>query len=263
VKKIKIMSGWSNPGGSTVAFINLCTLLGRKGYDCTFYGPHEWHLDKCRGGTLEECSLNDPEERLIVHFLKLPRRPEVSKRVVLACHEKEVYTVKDVQPFWDNIVYVSNSQMFWQGVHGRVIPNVISKLIPSKDCGARVSAGVVGSIDRNKNTRESIIRALRDGCGTVKLYGAVTDEEYFEEEIKEFVDCGDAVLYGYVDNKQAMYDSLSKVYHSSLSETFNFIKVECQKTGTEYHGLDSSESGAEVWDDDQILEAWEEELELK
>ena len=55
-----------------------------------------------------------------------------------------------------------------------------------------------------------------------------------------------------------MYDSLTDVYHSSLSETFNLIKAECDLTGTLYHGLDSAESGAEYWDNDKILKAWKE-----
>ena len=134
-KKIKILSGWSAPGGSTVAFINLCNLFNERGYDCTFYGPHEWHLDKCKAGHLSECPIDynsEEGENLIVHYLKFPPNLPPQNKVILACHEKDVFPVKEQTPFWTDIVYVSNAQMFWQGVPGKVIPNVVSPLSPTK-----------------------------------------------------------------------------------------------------------------------------------
>ena len=44
--KIKIISGWSDTGGSTIAHINMCKEFIKAGYDAEFYGPHEWHLHK-------------------------------------------------------------------------------------------------------------------------------------------------------------------------------------------------------------------------
>ena len=125
--KIKILSGWSNPGGSTVAFVNLCNLFNERGYDCTFYGPHAWHIGKCKSAWLDECPLNEADERLIVHFLKLPARPVESESVILACHEQEVFPVKNLDCFWDETVFVSESQKSWHGTEGIVIPNVISE----------------------------------------------------------------------------------------------------------------------------------------
>jgi hypothetical protein len=40
---IKIISGWSNKGGSTIALIALTNALNAEGYETTFYGPHDWH----------------------------------------------------------------------------------------------------------------------------------------------------------------------------------------------------------------------------
>ena len=260
MSKIKIISGWSAPGGSTVAFINLCNLFNERGHDCTFYGPHEWHLNKCEAGILEECPLNEEGENLLVHFLKLPNRPELSNKVVLACHEKEIYPVKDLTPFWDDVVYVSNAQMFWQGVPGKVIPNVVADLSPSPvTLGV---AGIIGSVDPNKQTHVSIERAVKDGYEKILLYGNVTDPEYYDSKVKPLVEKHDVTMMGHVDSKQLIYDSITKVFHSSASETFNFIKAECEKTGTMYDGLDSAESGAEVWTNTQILKEWEECLNL-
>tara|TARA_R110002074_G_scaffold196401_1_gene363218 strand:+ start:1134 stop:1916 length:783 start_codon:yes stop_codon:yes gene_type:complete len=257
MQKIKILSGWSNPGGSTTSFINLCNMFNENGLDCTFYGPHTFPLGQCNFDLLENCAVNEEGEVLISHFLKLPERPEASKKVILACHEKEVYKVKDVKPFWDDIAYVSNSQMFWQGIPGTVIPNVITHLVKSEDSSKKL-AGVIGSIDKNKNTHVSIQRALDDGFDEVYLYGMVTDQEYYKESVEHYVTEGKAIIKGYEPSTQKVYDSLTDVYHSSLSETFNLIKAECDLTGTLYHGLDSAESGAEYWDNDKILKAWKE-----
>ena len=50
---IKIITGWSNRGGSTFAFINLTNKLNEYGYETILYGPHEWHLDKCKSDLLK------------------------------------------------------------------------------------------------------------------------------------------------------------------------------------------------------------------
>ena len=67
---IKIVSAWSNPGGSTVHFIDLCNLLNDNGFDCTFYGYHTWHLDKCKSGTFNNVYLEE-DDILISHFVKI------------------------------------------------------------------------------------------------------------------------------------------------------------------------------------------------
>jgi hypothetical protein len=253
--KIKILSGWSKPGGSTTSFINLCNLFNENGHDCTFYGHDPFPVGQCKYDSMENCAVNEEGEILIIHFLKIPERPEASKKVILACHEKNVFPIKNIKSYWDEVVYVSNSQMFWQGVPGTVIPNVLTPLNkPKDDIEKRV--GVIGSIDRNKNTHVSIQRALDDGFKKVHLYGLVTDQDYYREHVVKYVNDGKAYIHGYKTNPQEMYDSLTDVYHSSLSETFNLIKGECELTGTNYHGLDSAESGAEYWDNQGILKAW-------
>ena len=68
---VKIVSGWSNRGGSTFAFINLTNALNKAGYDTTFYGPHEWHLDKCKSGRMNEINIS------CIHILAftMPKKP--------------------------------------------------------------------------------------------------------------------------------------------------------------------------------------------
>lgn len=260
-KKIKILSGWSAPGGSTVAFINLCNLFNERGYDCTFYGPHEWHTKHCKGKSLHEAPLGEDGETVIAHYLKLPHRPEGSSKVVLACHEKEIFPVKDIPCFWDDVAYVSKSQMEWHDVSGTVIPNVIADLAPTQKMVLGV-AGIIGSVDENKQTHLSILRAVEDGYEKIYLYGKITNKDYYDKEVRPLVDKYKVTLLDHEDDKQRMYDSVSKVFHSSLSETFNFVKAECEKTGTLYDGLETAESGAEYWTNTKILKAWEKLLNL-
>ena len=270
-KKIKILSGWSDPGGSTVALINLCNLFNERGYDCTFYGPHQWHSHYCKGEPLNACPINEEDERLIVHYLKFPHRPENSGRVILACHEKDIYPVADQSKFWDSVAYVSESQKKWQSeretspaptnTEGVVIPNVLSDLYPSQDIVIG-TAGIIGSVDANKQTHLSIERAVKDGYKTILLYGNVTDQHYYNEYVEPLVKKHKVKMMGHEDNKQRMYDRITKVFHSSASETFNLVKAECLLTKTLYDGLDSSESGCELWTKTEILEAWKKLLNL-
>jgi hypothetical protein len=263
-EKIKILTGWSNAGGSTVSFINLCNLLNERGYDCTLYGPHAWHIGKCKSGWLNECPLNEVGERLIVHFLKIPARPTESEAVVLACHERpHWFNIKETECFWDETVFVSEGQKKDQGTEGIIIPNVVTGLSPNKVVVLGKPAGIIGSIDQHKNTHVSIERAIKDGHKEILLYGLVTEQDYYEKHVKSYVEDGTVTIKGHEDDKQKMYDSISCAYQSSKGETFNLIKAECKLTETPYHGLPSAESGADQsWTKSEILNAWKTALNL-
>lgn len=256
MSRIKILSGWSNVGGSTTAFINLCNLLNREGYDCTFYGPHDWHLDKCKSGKLEQCPVNEEGERLIVHFLKFPSRPEESKKVILSCHEKELYSVKHTKSFWDDIVFVSDTQKDWHETSGIVIPNitpVIMRSVRSEE-GPRV-AGIIGSIDRNKRTHVSIKRALDDGFEKIKLFGLIVDNLYWEEEVHPLVD-GDRVVFEEYSDKNNMYSQVDEVYLSSASECASLVATECYSLGIPFHGNENIDPVTEVLSSQEIFSKW-------
>ena len=83
----KIVSGWSNRGGSTFAFINLTNALNKAGYDTTFYGPHEWHLDKCKSGRMNEINMGK-NDKMIFHFIPLNSRPDVKKSFIILSRKK-------------------------------------------------------------------------------------------------------------------------------------------------------------------------------
>ena len=102
---VKIISGHTNPGGSTIAQINLCNLFNDRGLDAVFYGPHDWHLDKCRADKTANLELRS-DDHLIVHYLVMPEMPAVSGRVILSCHEKHNYPIVKIKRFWDGIHFV-------------------------------------------------------------------------------------------------------------------------------------------------------------
>tara|TARA_R110000796_G_scaffold60666_6_gene140506 strand:+ start:3276 stop:4058 length:783 start_codon:yes stop_codon:yes gene_type:complete len=256
--KIKLVSAWTQPGGSTVAHINLTNLLNDNGYDCTFYGPHDWHLDKCKSNPLDKCVL-EPDDILISHFIKVPDEVKV-KQHILYCHEKDIFPLKNIPlAQYDLIVFVSNLQKKWHSVNhpSVIIPPLVNK-VEWKNPNNKV-AGVVGSIDKNKQTHISIERALKDGYKKVLLFGELTDMPYYNKTVAKLVRSGKAVMMGHEDEREALYKQVSEVYHSSLSETYGLVEAECKLSGIPFNG---TSNGQEVLEKEEILERWKAILEL-
>ena len=264
---VRIVTGWSNPGGSTVAFINLCNLFNDNGIDCTFYGPQDWHLDKCQSRSLnkENPFIDNDKVNFIFHFLNTDLIPENLKKSIFSCHETNLYPLKEASlDKVDLIHYVSNFQRAWHSVNHpyKIIPNVLDDLKQEPKDSNEV-AGVIGSIDRHKQPHLSVLRAAEEGFSKIHLYGELTDERYFNTTLMPLIAKNKNIeieLMGHEDDKQAMYNSLAKVYHSSSRETFNYIKAECELTGTEYDSLESADANAEYWDKERILKTWMELL---
>jgi len=257
---IKILTGWSHPGGSTLAHINLCNLFNENGYECRLYGPHYWHLGKCKGDLLNTAEFSK-EDTVIAHWLATAEIPAFRK-FILSCHETNLFPLKEKKlDAFDFVHFVSEFQKEWQDVDfpSVVIPNVLSDLKESPlNTGA---AAVIGSIDEHKRTDLSIRRALDDGYEKVYVYGLVTDGDFFEKSVHSLLS-NTVEVKGYVEDKQVMYDSVDAVYHSSDRETFNYIKGECELTGVAYNGLDSADPNAEYLSSEDILDKWVNVLEL-
>tara|TARA_R110002051_G_scaffold8568_2_gene35607 strand:- start:8827 stop:9636 length:810 start_codon:yes stop_codon:yes gene_type:complete len=261
-KKVNIVTGYSNPGGSTIAFIRLINLLNENGYDATLYGPHPWHLDKCNAKDLKDFT-TDANSILISHYVKISH-DMICKKHILACHETGVFDlrrgIKEEMnlDLYDEIVFVSKSQQKWQGnPNGSiVIPNIVDDLEPVKSKMDPPVAGVVGSIDPNKQTHVSIKRAKDDGFEHIDILGDMADSKYFHTEVLPLLNRNIRYV-GFCQDRQSMYEGLTAVYHSSQRETFNFVKFECEQTGVKYCPLKSSETGAESWSKEDILKAWD------
>lgn len=254
--KIKIISGHSEKGGSTTAFIKLTNELNNLGYDVTFYGPHSWHIDKCKSGYLKEVVF-EQDDILITHFLNLGQRPNV-KKVILGLHEKNLYEVSKIKPFWDTVVFLNQKHReYHSNYHGiyEIIPNLTETLIHRKKSNLDRIAGIVGTIDMNKQTHLSIERALADGCEKIYLFGSITEQSYHENYVLPLL--SDKVIhFGFIENKQEMYDMVGRVYLSSISEVAPLVKQECSSTGTKFFGNSVTDSHDNSLNNEQILEKW-------
>jgi hypothetical protein len=258
-QKIKLVSSWTRPGGGTIANIGLTNLLNDNGYECTLYGPHDWHLNKCRGKDLNEFTCGK-EDILITHFIRLQQKVS-NKKHILSCHEKQMWPLNKMQAekklqIWryDAIHFVSELQKDWQNI---THPN-IHVVPPAVDTLSWISpqekiAGIVGSVDWNKQVHLSIERALKHGYTKIIIFGDVTDLPYFNEYISKYVNAGTVVLGGHEDDREALYGQVSEVFHSSLSETYGLVEAECRLAGIPFNG---KSNGQEVLPKEEILEKW-------
>jgi hypothetical protein len=247
--QVKLVSGWSNPGGSTLHHISLTNLLNANGFDCTFYGPHEWHMDKCKSAHISECKLT-VHDTLISHFIQVPTT-NVRKHI-LSCHETNLFPLDQVPTGgYDLIQYVSNSQREWHGINHpfKIIPPCVERIEWSSP--RNNTAGVVGSIDEHKQTHKAIEMAFSDGFDKVLLYGQITDLPYFEEYIQPLL--GRVEIRNHEDNKASLYGSVEAVYHASKRETYGLVEAECKAAGVPFRG---AENNPEILTDEEILERW-------
>jgi len=253
---IKIASGYTGPGGSTVALANLTNALNAVGVTCTLYGPHDWHLDRCRAARLEDLSL-EVDDRLITHFLPLQRRPNVAI-VLLASHEKGWFPISHIPRHWDRAVFLHEAHReFHSDYTGEylLIPNIREPLTAGDKTGVATVSGVIGSIEERKQTHVSILRALGDGREKVRVFGQVSDRSYFDRHVAPLL--GPRVEWcGYSTDKQAMYDSIGSVYHSSLGEVACLVKDECHATNTAFFGNEQTANEVSTMSNDTIVARW-------
>jgi len=251
-EKVNLVSGYSNCGGSTIHHIALTNLLNENGIECTFYGPHEWHLDKCKGDLIKNAALG-PEDILISHFVNISAGVSWKKHI-LSCHETNLFPLKKLNlSKYDVIHFVSNSQKKWHSVNhpSAIIPNIVQKV--SWTNPNNKVAGVIGSIDIHKQPHLSIQRALKDGFVKVLLFGEITDFPYFNQHVSRYVEDGDAVLMGHEEDRETMYGLISVIYHTSIRETYGLVEAECKLAGIPFNG---PANDPEILEKEEILERW-------
>jgi hypothetical protein len=257
--EIKIVSGYSDRGGSTVAHINLCNLFNSRGLICTLYGPHTWHLDKCRADSVKNFSAG-PNDIIIVHYYNVAQR-FACKKMILSCHEtEETFPLKTKNlTVYDTIHFVRESQYCGHGVECRhfFCPNVHDDLRKGPKPPRRV-AGIIGAICPLKRTHVSILRALEAGFGDIRLFGMIVHQDYFTSAVQPLIDMHQGVVHSPVfsEDKQAMYDSITDVFLSSRREVCSYIQGECLLTGTAFHGNDQTAEEYELLSNDEIFGRW-------
>ena len=261
---VKIVSDISIAGGSTIILINLTNLFNSKGIDTTFYGPHDFHLDKCKSKPFKDFRF-EKNDIIMSHHLKFDKRPNV-KRIVLACHEKWWFEVADTPIYWDTVVFNHEEQ---RNYHNRyqgpyvLIPNpkdFTNPLYPKDKPELDKVAGVIGNIEERKQTHLSIEKALDDGCEKVYVYGNMMDEKYYNKYVKKYNHHPYVEIKGLVTDKQKMYDSIGRVYHLSSGEVSCLVKDECKYTNTKFFGNEQTEHIVSDLTNDEIFLLWKDVL---
>jgi len=254
---IKIISGFTGPGGSTVSFSNLTNLFNQNGLETCFYGPHIWDGINCNFETINKFQPTK-DDIVIYHYLNINNRFPC-KKLILSCHETNLFKIKEYKDLvYDDIHFVSNFQKDWHGLNGVVIPNVITKYHKSAIKKWDKVAGILGSIDSHKCVHESINRALHDpDVAKIILCGPITDPAYFTQHVIPLISFK-VVYCGVSKDMQEVYDQIDVVYSSSKRECLPMIQGECLKMGLEYRGLESNTRSLEdfEFDNEIILEKW-------
>jgi len=260
---VKIVSGYSEKGGSTSAFIDLTNELNKYGIDTTFYGPHAWHLDKCKSGILDNGFVVNTDDILVCHFLQLPSRPN-AKKVILSCHEKWWFKVGEIKQYWDTAIFLHDAHREYHNAYKgdfSIIPNLKPDLKPIDKDDLDLVAGIIGSIEDRKQTHISIQRALADGCEKIKIFGHIGDEPYYEKYVKQLLN--DKIeIVGFSTNKQEMYNSIGRVYHSSKGEVACLVKDECWLTNTKFFGNEETNNVVSSLTNYEIINSWKKVLEI-
>jgi len=262
---IKIITGHSAVGGSTTALIDLTNQLNNHGYDATMYGANQYHLDKCKGALIQKLSIEE-EDLIIAHFVSMGEVVKNRKGlVVLVSHEQDVFKIKSLPKFYNKIIFVNEKQRAFHKYNGNydIIPLFKPELpICYKEENKKVAA-VIGSIDENKQTDISIMRALNEDYDKVFVFGSITSRAYYEKCVHRLID-GDKVIYkGVEEDKVKMYSQVGAVFHSALKEVHCLVKDECEISGIPFYGTESTNRPLTTLSNEDIFKLWERALLLK
>jgi hypothetical protein len=261
---VKIVSGYTDKGGSTTAFINLTNFLNQNGIDCALYGKQTWHLDKCKSGTFQDLVYNE-DDNVIFHFLDLKERPNI-KKAILSCHEKWWFPVGKIKQYWDTVVFLHDKHREYHSDYNGdyvIIPNLKENLSPSDKSIVKNIAGIVGTIEDRKQTHVSIQRALKERCEKIYLFGHIGDQNYFNNYVKPLLIPNRVIHFGHTTNKQEMYDMVGKIYHSSKGEVACLVKDECYLTNTEFFGNEETENEVSKLTNVEVLNLWKNLFDLQ
>lgn len=296
---IKIISGCSYPAGDILALVNLCNEFNARGLACIFYGPDNWHVDKCKSGMLEEFSpetgdiiiVNDvplwsPGELAHVNpLVKRNRRKqflatlqEVSKKYLPArgsSNYKLLLTVQGGKAHPSIFFRLSRfhkihftapadnvlKRFFRMAYPTFVAPN-FSNALNKSECKPVKIGGIIGSIKKSNNIVAAIEHAFLDGMEKVIIFGSVKDPQYYYGKIEPLMTKyrGQIKYAGFMDDRQRMYDAVSDVY-SAINKPWSVVRHECAMTHTRFHAPGLSDTENRI-SNDQIFEIWKKELSL-
>lgn len=260
---IKIITGYSGPGGSTIALRNLCKEFLKRDIPCEMYGPHDWFIDSKYTKLINEVKV-DKDDKLITHFIDLNQKPPLN-RTILFCHEMWWFDFTKHSKSFDHVVFLNERQRDYHTSKTEIkshsiIPNVKEIILCAKHEGLDKIAGIIGAIEPRKGTKESIQRALSDGCEKVYLFGVIQDNNYFKKEIEPLL--SDKVVMAGFQSKNKIYSMVGRVYHSSNGEVASLVKDECYTTNTKFFGNSETDNEVSNLSNDEVIELWKQTLML-
>ena len=271
---IRILSGWTGPGGSTTAFINLVNKMNDAGHKSVLHGIIYYPQGRCAFEPITEELDYKRRDKVIVHYPPniASRHPFIKpdcKVSVFSCHETTVIDLNNINlEVFDWVQFVSPLQQEYHNIshpNQIVIPNFMTKLLPNFKTCDEPTAGIIGSVDRNKGTHISIQRALDDGFKKILLFGLPTDKEYWEDVVKPMVDGKIVNFVGVCEDQQQMYDMITDCYLSSERECLPFVVGECEMTDTKFHGIFGRAylNQKFIYSDEEIMTKWKYILKLE
>lgn len=256
---IKIVTGYSGPGGSTLAFKNLCNEFNKRDLICEMYGPNEWHTQfGSNFKSIKNLSLSKTD-KVISHFIDL--NPPFVQNTIFSCHEMWWFDFKKINNNFSKVHFLTQKQADYHNSIKNyfLLPNIKEQIQVTRDSSSTNVAGVIGAIEHRKNTVASIERALKDKCSKVLLFGPVMDDKYFKDFIVPMM--GHGVIYmGYEKSKEAIYSKIDRVYHTSNGEVASLVKDECYSTGTLFFGNESTDNEVSKMSNDEIIKVWQEKF---
>ena len=96
---------------------------------------------------------------------------------------------------------------------------------------------------------------MADGCTKIKLFGHISDENYYKMYVEPLM-TDEIELVGFSNDKQSMYNSIGRVYHSSKGEVACLVKDECELTNTKFFGNEETNNEVSKLTNDEIINLW-------
>ena len=71
---VKVLTGFSGPGGSTIALSTLVNLFNENGIDSCLYGPFGWDGITCKFSNLQTHLKINQDDVVIYHFMPIKNK---------------------------------------------------------------------------------------------------------------------------------------------------------------------------------------------
>lgn len=260
---IKIITGYSGPGGSTSALRRLCDEFNARDIACEMYGPSDWFIKNPKHHRRLSELMLPTKDRIIAHWIDL--KMKFKQKTIFSCHEMWWFDFNNVTDFYHEVQFLTEKQKNYHTSRSNIkkfflLPNLKEKLEITKLDSSKNVAGVIGNIDERKNIHESIKRALDEGSEKVLVFGDILSTPYFNEKIKPLLN--DKVIYMGHKDKSFIYSNIDRVYHMSKGEVASLVKDECYTTGTMFFGNEETDNEVSIMTNDEIITSWKEKLEL-